>query len=308
MADPVPVALHHLFPRGVDVALGELDGIDLRTPADESALVSDLQRAPVLVSFVWKPEFLTSSLRWVQSISAGVDQFPLDQFRSREIVLTSARGVHAPQMAEHAFALLLAITRRVGISMREAEHRVWKPRMGDELGGRTMGILGMGAIGTEIARRALAWDMSVIGTKAHPEDYEGVPVEVLGPDRTLEVFERADVVVSVLPETDDTRGIIGAEALEALGAGWIVNLGRGSAVDEGALLEALDHGELRGAALDVFEDEPLPQDSVLWSHPRVVITPHLGGLSPAYGPRLARIVADNLDAFRGQGVWRNRVV
>jgi phosphoglycerate dehydrogenase-like enzyme len=124
----------------------------------------------------------------------------------------------------------------------------------------------------------------------------------------VEVCRRADIVVSVLPETAATRGVIGAEALEALGEGWVINVGRGSAVDTSALLAALDSGSLQGAGLDVFEVEPLPEDSPLWNHPRIIVTPHTAGFSPRYGERLVALFQHNLNAFRSAGAWRGRVI
>lgn len=301
------VVLHHRHPRGVDDSLDEIPGMRLIRTTDDDAIVEALDHAEVFVSFHWNPRFLTDSLKWIQSVSAGVDQFPLETLAERRVVLTSARGVHGPQVAEHAFALLLGMTRGVGISMRDAATETWKARTGEELSGKTMGILGLGTIGEEIGRRAAAWGMRVIGTKRDPSEYSGVAREVFGPDATTEVFRLADVVVSVLPDTPETRGVVGAEQLEALGAGWFINVGRGSAVDENALLAALD-ADLRGAGLDVFAEEPLPSGSPLWHHPRVVMTPHTAGLSPEYGPRLARIFEANLAAFQGDGAWVNRVV
>lgn len=302
------MVLHPHHPPGVAEALAGVEGIVLLQPADDAATEAALASAPVLVTYRWDPRFLTPALRWVQSISTGHEQFPLDRLRAQGVALSSARGVHGPQVAEHAFALLLAMTRGVGIAMREAEHRIWRPRMGVELGGRTMAVLGLGTIGEEVARRALAWGMRVIGTKARPSDYQGVVEEVTGPEGTVEVCRRADTVVCALPASPETAGLVGAEALSALGAGWLVNVGRGSAVDVPALLEALEAGELRGAGLDVFPEEPLPATSPLWSHPRVVLTPHTAGLSPAYGPRLADLLRANLAGYTGAGVWATRVV
>ena len=254
MSDPVRVVLHPRHPRGVDAAFRAIGDIELIEPDDEDGVIDALDTSPVLVSFRWSDRFLTDALQWIQSISAGVDQFPLEDLASRGIRLTSARGVHGPAAAEHAFALLLALTRAVGVSMRDAEHRRWRPRMGVELGGATMGILGLGSIGEEIAVRAVAWGMTVIGTKANPDAYEGAASEVLGPDGTVEVFGRSDVVVSVLPDTPGTEGIVDDTALSAMEGGWFVNVGRGTAVDEDALIRAIDGGHLLGAGLDVFCD------------------------------------------------------
>ena len=308
MSDPIRVVLHPRHPRGVDAAFRAIEDIELVEPDDEDGVVEALGTSPVLVTFRWNDRFLTGALRWIQSISAGVDQYPLEDLASGGIRLTSARGVHGPAAAEHAFALLLALTRAVGVSMRDAEHRRWRPRMAVELGGATMGILGLGSIGEEIAERAVAWGMTVIGTKAHPEAYEGVASEVLGPERTVEVFRRSDVVVSVLPDTSGTEGLVGEAAFGAMGGGWFVNVGRGAAVDEDALVRAIDEGHVLGAGLDVFSSEPLPEDSPLWANPRVVITPHIAGLTPAYGPRLADLFRRNLEAFVGSGAWENQTV
>jgi D-2-hydroxyacid dehydrogenase (NADP+) len=298
------VVLHPRHPRGVEDALRELD-IELVVP-DDADLPDAIRRSGILVSFVWEDRFLPG-LRWLQSISAGHDQFPYDEFQRQGVVLTSASGVHGPQMAEHAFALLLALTRGVGVAMRNAEHTEWKPMMLHELSGATVGILGLGAIGEEIAQRAKAWGMTVIGTKREVEGYGGAADRVLPPESTADVFRMSEVVVSVLPGGEGTDGLITREMLESLD-GWFVNIGRGNVVSEEDVVAAIDSGGLRGAGLDVFATEPLPPSSPLWSHPRVVITPHTAGISPRYGLRLADIFSNNLEAHAGRAEWRNRIV
>ncbi len=223
-------------------------------------------------------------------------------------MLTSASGLHAVPVAEHAFALLLALTRGIGASMRNAVERRWRPHMNHEVTGKTMLVLGLGAIGEEIARRGVAWGMHVIGVKRDPSRYSGAASDVYPSGQLIEAAARADVIVSVLPDSPETRGLLSRPVLAALGEGWFVNVGRGSVVSEADLVWALDEGMLRGAGLDVFEEEPLPEGSALWGHPRVVISPHAAGLSPMYGPRLAEIFRANLSAFRGEGEWINRIV
>ena len=301
---PPKVVLHPSHLRSVRDTFQQLE-VELLLP-DEDEVAAAIEESGILVSFHWHDDYLPG-LRWVQSISAGIDQFPLEVFADRGIALTSASGVHGPQMAEHAFALLLGLTRGIGVASRNATEAKWKRMVLHELSGLTVGILGLGAIGEEVARRAGAWDMRVIGTKRSVEGYRGHAEEVFPPSATAEVFRRADVVISVLPGGDETDGLVTREMLESLG-GWFVNLGRGNLVRESDIIAALESGGLLGAGLDVFEEEPLPPESPLWSHPRVIVTPHLGGLSPQYGARLARIFADNLQAFRGVGEWRNRVV
>ncbi len=177
-----------------------------------------------------------------------------------------------------------------------------------DLSGMTLGVLGLGVIGEAVARRAKAFEMHVVGTKRSPEGYAGAADEVLGPDGTLDVFERSDAVIVTLPGNDETAGMVGAAEIEALAGGYLINVGRGVVVDEDALVAAMSDGVLRGAGLDVFHDEPLPDDSPLWTLPGVVITPHIAGASPRYAERLAGLFARNLPAFLGEAEWVNRVV
>lgn len=298
------VVLHPRHLASVSEALGALD-IELVIP-EEDEVASAVGENGILVTYVWEDSFLPG-LRWLQSISAGHDHYPYSSFEEHGVVLTSASGVHGPQMAEHAFALLLALTRGVGVATRNATEAVWKPMVLEEIAGSTMGILGLGAVGEEVARRARAWGMNVIGTKRTVDGYEGMADEALDPDRTAEVFERSDVVVSVLPGGEETTGIVTRAMLESLD-GWFVNVGRGNVVAEEDIVAAIAHGGLLGVGLDVFETEPLPESSPLWANPRVVITPHVAGLSPHYGRRLAEIFDHNLAAFTGGAEWMNRVV
>lgn len=298
------VVLHPRRVRGISEALATLD-VDLLEP-DEEDLPAAIESSGILVSFVWEDRFLPG-LKWLQSISAGHDHYPRDEFDRRGVILTSASGVHGQQMAEHAFALLFALSRGVGVAVRNAMRAEWKSMSVSELSGGTLGVLGLGAVGEVVARRAKAWDMTVIGTKREVAGYTGCADQVFSAEDTAEVFRRSDAVVSVLPGGESTDGIVTRAMLESLG-GWFVNLGRGNVVAEADILSALDHGGLLGAGLDVFDTEPLPASSPLWTHPKVVITPHVAGLSPHYGVRLAEIVAHNLAAYAGDGEWLNRVV
>ena len=300
------VVLHPEHNRSVGEAFRQAADLLVITPgADEVA--DALATAHVFVTYRWEDAYLTDSLRWIQSISVGVDQYPTDRLLEAGVVLTSARGCHGPQVSEHAFGLLLALTRGIGRSMRNAEARLWRPIPGVEISGMTLGILGLGTIGESIARKAVAWGMQVIGTKSHVAGYDGAAQAVFSAEETLVVFERSDVVISVLPDTESTRGIVTKECLAAMEGGWFVNVGRGTVVREQDLLDALASGALAGVGLDVFDPEPLPEPSPLWSHPRVVITNHTAGLSPHYGTRLLDIFRRNLAAFEGSGDWVNRV-
>ena len=308
MNRPVPVVIGPVGGSGIAEAVAAVPGIDavsVDNPADMAVAVAG---ASVIVTFLWSDEWLADGVRWIQSVSAGTDQFPVDRLRERGVVLTSAQGIHEIQVSEHAIGLLLAMTRGIAAAARDQADHLWRPRPVAEMQGMTLGVLGLGTIGEGVARRGAALGMRVIGTRRHPEGYTGVASKVYPPDETLIVFEQADAVVITLPGGDETRNLVGRAELDALRGGWLVNVGRGSVVDTPALIAAMEAGVLAGAALDVFDAEPLAASSPLWDLPGVLITPHLAGLSPRYGERLAEVFATNLRGYLGEGEWRNRVV
>lgn len=304
------VVLHPNTAPGLTAELSTVESIDLLTPVDDEGVVAALggSAGAVLVTMEWNDAFASDGLAWIQATTAGVEQFPLDVLRSRDVVLTSARGVHAPAVGLHAFALLLALIRRIGEAMRDVPGRNWEKRPAFELSGRTLGVLGLGAIGEEVARLGAAHGMRVIGTKRDPSTYDGIAERVVGPEATREICSEADVVVVTLPSSPESDGIVGPSELQALGAGWIVNVGRGSVIDEDALVDSLRHGELLGAGLDVFAEEPLSPDSPLWDIESVIITPHVAWSSDRLAKRLFSLFLDNLSAYRGKAEWINRIV
>lgn len=305
---PIDVVLHPTLPPRVEPFLSGLPGLVLHRPADDAGVARALAGgAPVLVTHRWRDEFLAPSLRWIAGTGAGIEQYPLARLAEAGVALTHAGGVHADCVAEHAFALLLALTRRIGEAARHMDRLRWQPLPGEELGGRKLAIVGLGRIGEGIARRAQGWGLSIAGVKRRPHEYRGCVSDVRGADRIGEVCAWADIVVLSAPAAPGGAPLIGARELERLGAGWLVNVGRGSLVDEQALLHALTAGQLRGAGLDVTAVEPLPAASPLWTLPNVVISAHNAGDSPGFGPRWGEIFTHNLQAFAGRGGWRNRV-
>jgi phosphoglycerate dehydrogenase-like enzyme len=297
-----------MYPPAVDTALRQVPGVDLVVGRDEDDVAAALHAgAQVLVTSYWREDFLSPSLRWIAGTGAGTEQYPFDRLAAQGVVLTTAHGVHANCVAEHAFALLLACTRRLGESVRNMAGRRWESLTGEELAGKRLLVVGLGMIGEQVARRALAWDMRVAGIKRTPQDYAGCVGDVRGPDQLAQLCEWADIVVLTVPASPQTQHLIGAEELARIGAGWLVNVGRGALVDETALVDALTHGRLRGTGLDVTETEPLPPSSPLWDLPSVVLSAHSAGASPGYGPRWGQLFRDNLLAFTGLGQWRNRV-
>lgn len=303
------LVLHHRHGLGLAEVLSSLGSLDLASPGDEEGVHRALaDGADGLITYVWDDSFLDYDFSWIQAISAGIDQFPLERLRELGVILTSARGAHSPAVADHAVALLLSLIRRLGPAVRRSVEHRWKPEMGYETEGLTVGIVGLGSIGEEIAKRLLGLGMNVIGVKRNVDEYEGIVREVVPPDDLVALFRRCDAVIVALPSAPDTAGLVTADHLEALKGGWLVNVGRGSVVDEAALVDALTSGRIRGAGLDVTATEPLPDSSPLWDIPEVIITPHMAWASERLSDRLAAIIEANARAFVGAGDWMNRVV
>jgi phosphoglycerate dehydrogenase-like enzyme len=271
----------------------------------------------IVVSGLWRNELLDSPrLRFVQSISAGTDQYDKDAFRARGVRLASATGVNERAVAEHAIALVLAFARRLHLLRDAQAQRHWRPMLSDlvaredELGGRTLLVVGLGRIGTRIARLGKALEMRVIATKRDPSK-GGDAVDALYPDSRLqEALAEADYVVLSCPLTPQTERLIGAAALAAMKpSAVLVNVARGKVVDEPALVAALQAGRIAGAAVDVTVEEPLPAASPLWAMPNVIVTPHAAGETKLYEDNVLDILMENLDRlWRGETALRNQIV
>jgi phosphoglycerate dehydrogenase-like enzyme len=246
-------------------------------------------------------------LRLIQMMGAGVDSLlPAPDLPAR-VRIANARGVHGPHMSEWALAMIFALAKRIPRALEQKQAHLWKPYGFDPIAGRTLGILGLGAIGEAIAAKAALLGMRVIGTQRKPRSVAHVE-HVLGSDGTERVLREADVVIVLLPLTPETRGSIGARELAFMKpSATLVNLARGGIVDEAALADSLRAGRLAGAALDVFDREPLPADSPLWDLPNTILTPHIAGLGPAYMERLTEIAVENVAHVERGEPLRNEV-
>ncbi|XID93701.1 D-2-hydroxyacid dehydrogenase [Paenibacillaceae bacterium WGS1546] len=241
-------------------------------------------------------------LRWIQTASAGVDKLPLGELRDRGIHVTSASGIHTVAMAETLFAMLLAFSRNLHLAVRSQSRREWRvaERYG-QLAGRTMGIIGVGAIGKEVARLARAFGMRTLGVRRSGQPAEGID-EMYGMDRLDEVLERSDAVVNILPYTEETHHLYDADRFRRMKPDALFfNIGRGPSVDTDALVEALRSGAIGGAGLDVFEAEPLPAEHPLWTMDNVILTPHIGGWTGQYKTRVLELFEHNLDHYLQDG-------
>jgi phosphoglycerate dehydrogenase-like enzyme len=308
------VVLNPAGASGVREALERLEGIELVCPGDADGVVRELRNrctgdgstVHVTTRPGWRNDFLVPGLRWVQSQSAGHETFPLEEFRRRQIILTSGSGLHAI-CSEHAMAMLLALTRDIHVASRDMTSRRWNHHMAAELGGRTIAIAGLGTIGEAIARRLQGWEVGLIGLTRSPQSYSGIVRDVRPLSALLSACSEASVLMIALPSNLETHHLISGPVLDALGFGYLVNVARGALVDETALIERLTDGRLAGAGLDVVEAEPLADDSPLWKLTNVVLTPHMAGRSPRHGERFAELMAQNLAAFQGTAPWRNRI-
>jgi len=222
-----------------------------------------------------------------------------------DIVVTTASGIHKTAMAEYVVCMMISLSRRIPMILRESEQHQWKPGRlrlyyGEEISGKTLGILGLGAIGREVARVARALGMRTIGLRrsGHTGAPEGVVDEVYGPDEMLEMLPKCDFVLVVVPFTPETRGMFGEKELRAMKpTAHLINVARGEIVDEAALAKALREEWIAGGAFDVFAKEPLPADSELWDLPNLVITPHMSGNTIPYMDRAYQLFHDNLRRY-----------
>lgn len=268
--------------------------------------VESLEKAQVLVTY---GEDLTSeivkkmsSLQWIQVLSAGLELMPFDALIERQVVVANARGIHQIPMAEYTMGMILQLARQ-GFEFYDLQKKSqWDRSLRvDEAYGKTLGILGIGAIGTEIAKRAKAFGMNVLGLRRSEVSQNSTMEyvdEIVSLENKEKLFRESDYIVVLLPITAETTHFVGAEELSMMKeSAYLINIARGQIVDEGALLEALQEKEIAGAVLDVFNEEPLPTTHPFWKADNLIITPHISGRSPYYMNRALEIFHHNLNNY-----------
>lgn len=271
--------------------------------------------ADALIGWEISPAALAAAprLRWIHAASAGIEHFDLAAIAARGIVMTNSRGVHAPNIAEHVLAMMLALTRRLPRLGQAQTAREWRDTATHaevgELMGQTVLIVGLGEIGRAVAERAAGFGMRVHAVRRSPAHNGPPAVERTYPVSALtEALAAADHVVVTLPDTRDSRGLFDVAAFAAMKPGAkIYNVGRGTTIDTAALTAALQSGGLGGAGLDVTDPEPLPPDSPLWAMEQVLITAHTAGATPRYWDRLEPLLADNIRRWQTGEPLRNLV-
>lgn len=280
---------------------------------DYKRVDQELIDTDILMSWSITPQQVASAkkLRWIHSPAAAVHRLMIPELIASDIAITSARGVHGPMVAEHVMALVFALAKRLPSAVRYQAKKEWgqtllwneKPRP-REVAGATLGIVGLGSIGREVARLASAIGMRVIATRLNPINQESpmgedrTPLDQYGPEGLNEMLAQSDYVVLAAPVTPQTKAMIDASRLAAMKPGaYLINVARGALIDEPALIAALREHRIAGAALDVFEEEPLSQDSPFWEMENVLITPHSAALTEKLWSRHFELLSENLRRF-----------
>jgi len=261
---------------------------------------SDAQKAETEALLAWgAPAGLLPAmkrLRWAQAMTAGVESWLALPDVPAALTLTCARGTHRESMPENILGGLFSITKPYAAVAEDQKQSKWTRRLAIPLAGQTLGILGLGAVGQDLARMAQAIGMRVIGTKRTAAAIPGV--EVLPPERTDEVFRQADFLVLLLPATPQTESFVNAERLALMKpTAWLLNFGRGHLIDDAALIAAAANMKIAGAILDVFRQEPLPASHPFWQAKGIHVLPHIGGGHPRRDSVVARLFVENLGRF-----------
>jgi len=241
------------------------------------------------------------NLKWAQLASAGADWvLRSPEVVKRDVVLTNASGVHAVPISEHILSMMFAFARSLPQYMRSQFNGKWERRANIiELEGTTVGLVGVGKIGEKTAQKAKALNMQVLGVRRNPDRTSPYVDTMYGPDGLHDMLKQSDWVVLAAAGTAETDGIIGEAELAVMKpSAVIINIARGSMIVEDALVKALQEKRIAGAGMDVFENEPLPEDSPLWQMPNVIITPHVAGGTPYYVDRLMDIFVENLKRYQ----------
>lgn len=263
----------------------------------------------ILVAWGWMDirPLLTNApnLKWVHTLSAGVENILNPKLQEMDTILTNSKGIHGIPVSEHVFALMLAFTRGLNYFIRNQINKQWKRAHVDEIHSKTIGIVGLGSIGREIAKKAKGLGMDVVAVKKQPTTELFVD-KLYMPEDFNEMLSISDFVVAALPLLPDTREYFKIDQFKAMKkSAYFINISRGGIVREADLVTALNDGLIKGAGLDVFEHEPLAETSPLWEMPNVILTPHLAALSPYYLDRAVKLFADNLSRFVQNGEMYN---
>jgi phosphoglycerate dehydrogenase-like enzyme len=288
LADEYKKALQSKFPE-----------VMIHTSLKEEDIGEFIEKVNVLLTFRISDGLIkrAKNLQWIQSMASGVDAIVKLPSLRNEVLLTSTRGIHAPQMAEMAILLMLSLNRNFPQIIRNQDKGTWERWPAKLLYQKKVGILGIGAIGEEIARKCKAFGMTVFGIDIVQRKVDAVDYSY-GPEDLLKVVQEVDYFIIVVPSTLQTRKMVGTKVLSSMKpTAFLINIGRGEIIDENALILALESGKIAGAALDVFSQEPLPTEHPFWKTKNLILTPHIGGTSTIYVDQVLSIFEENLRRF-----------
>jgi phosphoglycerate dehydrogenase-like enzyme len=277
-----------------------LPNINLKKASSYQDALDQISDADVIIEHGITDEQLAEADRakWIQTLSSGANSYNFELLERSGAILTTVSGVHARPIAEHVFALMLFFERGLDRSRRQQLRREWNRFSTGELGRKTLGIIGIGSVGGRVAELGSAFGMDTIGLRRCPSKDHSAIDDMIGPERRHELLTKSDYVVIACPLTDETRNLIGPNEFSSMKSDSVlVNIARGEIIDQEALITQLQTGYIGGAALDVAEIEPLPQESPLWNMSNVIITPHMAGASPNFPERCAEIFAQNYRSF-----------
>ncbi len=273
--------------------------VDIQFPAPGESLDDHLADTEIIYGGIREADLpKAKALRWVQQPSAGVEGTMYTAFKESDVILTNCQKLYGLQISEHAFALLLSLTRSIPAQLEFMKEKHWERVPCIELAGMTMGILGLGGIGRAVAARAKAFEFKVIAVDSEPMDKPDCVDELGGLDWLSEFMRQSNVVMVCCPSTPETHKLLSHEQFGLLQDGsYLVNVSRGKVIDEDAMIAALHSGKLAGAGLDVTYIEPCPPDSPLWTEPNVILTSHSAGASQHMRSRAMRLFVDNLHRY-----------
>lgn len=270
-------------------------------PTSREELIAECEDTDIFFGFCGEDIFPhLSNVKWVQASSAGMDKHMYPNMRESDVLLTNAAGLYGTHVADQAFALLLSLARGIHHFVRNQDNHKWggskSPMI--EIDGFKIGIVGLGGIGMQMARRAKGFDMHVIAADAYRTEKPENVDELMPMDKLADMMSRVDVVMIACPLTEETQGLINAGNLSAMQpTAYLINVARGPIVKEDDLIEILQAGKIAGAGLDVTETEPLPAESLLWDMENVIITPHAAGDSQHRMRRITEFFLDNLERY-----------
>ncbi len=273
--------------------------VSIHSAQKEEEIRDFIEKADILLTIRISDKLIkkASKLKWIQALTTGVDYIINLPSLKKEVVITSTRGIHGPQVSEMAFLLMLALNRNFPEVVRNQDKAVWERWPGKLLWKKKVGILGIGVIGEEIARKCKAFDMKVFGIDIVKRKVESIDI-FYGPEDIINVAKEVDYFIIVAPFTPQTEKMVDSKVLSAMKpTAFFLNLGRGEIVDEEALIQALNSGKIAGAALDTFWAEPLPKDHPFWGMKNVIVSPHVAGMSDVYVEQALSIFEENLRRF-----------